>query len=144
MEYQTWLNIINDLKKGNLNQEKLQKLQEAPINNNINDLLVPKLEELIKIRFEKIIYNITNELGNIFSDYNYLDLILVNLKKDLTYLLAIASLKQIPKEKQEQLKDYLKDKSQQIYDILLNEARNIDYTGMYEITINNNKMKWSE
>lgn len=66
MEYQTWLNIINDLKKGNLNQEKLQKLQEAPINNNINDLLVPKLEELIKIRFEKIIYNITNELGNIF------------------------------------------------------------------------------
>lgn len=144
MEYQTWLNIINDLKKGNLNQEKLQKLQEAPINNNINDLLVPKLEELIKIRFEKIIYNITNELGNIFSDYNYLDLILVNLKKDLTYLLAIASLKQIPKEKQEQLKDYLKDKSQQIYDILLNEARNIDYTGIYEITINNNKMKWSE
>ncbi|HIS17785.1 MAG TPA: hypothetical protein IAC02_04155 [Candidatus Coprovivens excrementavium] len=144
MEYQTWLNIINDLKKGNLNQEKLQKLQEAPINNNINDLLVPKLEELIKTRFEKIIYNITNELGNIFSDYNYLDLILVNLKKDLTYLLAIASLKQIPKEKQEQLKDYLKDKSQQIYDILLNEARNIDYTGMYEITINNNKMKWSE
>lgn len=144
MEYQTWLNIINDLKKGNLNQEKLQKLQEAPINNNINDLLVPKLEELIKIRFEKIIYNITNELGNIFSDYNYLDLILVNLKKDLTYLLAIASLKQIPKEKQEQLKNYLKDKSQQIYDILLNEARNIDYTGMYEITINNNKMKWSE
>lgn len=144
MEYQTWLNIINDLKKGNLNQEKLQKLQEAPINNNINDLLVPKLEELIKIRFEKIIYNITNELGSIFSDYNYLDLILVNLKKDLTYLLAIASLKQIPKEKQEQLKDYLKDKSQQIYDILLNEARNIDYTGMYEITINNNKMKWSE
>lgn len=144
MEYQTWLNIINDLKKGNLNQEKLQKLQEAPINNNINDLLVPKLEELIKTRFEKIIYNITNELGNIFSDYNYLDLILVNLKKDLTYLLAIASLKQISKEKQEQLKDYLKDKSQQIYDILLNEARNIDYTGMYEITINNNKMKWSE
>lgn len=144
MEYQTWLNIINDLKKGNLNQEKLQKLQEAPINNNINDLLVPKLEELIKTRFEKIIYNITNELGNIFSDYNYLDLILVNLKKDLTYLIAIASLKQIPKEKQEQLKDYLKDKSQQIYDILLNEARNIDYTGMYEITINNNKMKWSE
>lgn len=144
MEYQTWLNIINDLKKGNLNQEKLQKLQEAPINNNINDLLVPKLEELIKTRFEKIIYNITNELGNIFSDYNYLDLILVNLKKDLTYLLAIASLKQIPKEKQEQLKDYLKDKSQQIYDILLNEARNIDYTGIYEITINNNKMKWSE
>lgn len=144
MEYQTWLNIINDLKKGNLNQEKLQKLQEAPINNNINDLLVPKLEELIKTRFEKIIYNITNELGNIFFDYNYLDLILVNLKKDLTYLLAIASLKQIPKEKQEQLKDYLKDKSQQIYDILLNEARNIDYTGMYEITINNNKMKWSE
>lgn len=144
MDYQEWLNIINELKNGSLNEEKLRILKETPINNNINYLIVPKLEELINYRFEKIIYNITNDLSNIFADHNYLDLILVNLRKDISYLLALASLKQIPEEKQIQLNNYLKDKTQQVYDILLNEARAIDYTGVYEITINNNKMNWSE
>lgn len=144
MDYQTWLNIIDKIKSGNNSEELLNTLKNAPINNNINELIIPKVEELIKTRFEKRIITITNDLDNIFNDSNYLDLILVNLKKEITFLLEICNLKQLDEDTKNNLKLYLVNKTEQVYDILLKEAKRIDYTGIYEMTIKNNKMKWSK
>lgn len=144
MEYQTWISIIEKLKNGTIDIGKLNQLKEAPINNNINDLLIPKLEELINYRFEKIVRKITSELVDIFNDVNYLDITLVNLKKELNFLIEIINLKQINPDKQKELKKNLINNTNQIYDILIKEAKRIDYTGVFEITISNNKIKWSD
>lgn len=144
MDYETWLKIINTLQNGNLDNEKLRQLQEAPINENINDRIIVKLEELIKRRLEISVQKITQDLENIFSDVNYLDLVLVHFKKELQYIEELINLKQIPEEKKQEIYTDLKEKTSQIYDILLREANRIDRTGMYAMTVENNRRKWSK
>lgn len=144
MDYETWLNNINALKNGNLDNERLIKLQEAPLNGNINERIIPKLEEMIQNRFEIAVNKITQNLGDIFSDVNYLDLVLVNFKKELQYIEQVINLKQIPLEKQKDITKDITEKTNQIYEILLREANKIDQSGIYAMTIENNKMKWSK
>ncbi len=144
MTYEEWLEIINYLKNGSHDQDKLKKLQQEPINNNINNLLIPKLKELIKSRFDYSIQKIINELDFIFSDVNYLDLSLLTFKKDLRYIKELTELKQLPKEEQDVLKDYINNQTESAYNILKKEADRHDYTGVLSITIDNNRFKWSE
>ena len=59
-------------------------------------------------------------------------------------MLEICNLKQLDEDTKNNLKLYLVNKTEQVYDILLKEAKRIDYTGIYEMTIKNNKMKWSK
>jgi len=144
MTYEEWLAKIDLLKNNSLNQEILTTMQNTPINPNINDNIVFRLEKLINERFELSVNKITNNLTDIFSDSNYLDLILLNFKKELIYINNLIKLKQIPIEKQKTLLAEMQTKSDKIYDILTREANSIDPTGIYSMTIKNNKVKWSE
>ncbi len=144
MNYETWLEYIDILNKGQIDNKTLEILKNEEINSNINNLLLPKLEKLIKNRFEISISKIINNLGEIFSDINYLDLILVNFKKEINFILELINLKQINPLKKEELTKILKEKTNKTYDILLEKALNIDSKGIFYQIIINNRFKWSD
>lgn len=144
MTYEEWLNIIEKLKTSNINLEKLNIIKNTEINNNINDLLIPKIELLIRERFNKHINKIIKDLSNIFQDINYLDLTLLNFQKELKFLTELSTIKQLPNQKQNELKEMLKNESTKVFDILNNEATIVDHTGALTSVINNYRTKWSE
>ena len=142
MTYEEWLNLIEELKTGNNNIEKLNKIKSAEINTNFNDLLEPKLEKLIKERFNTYITKIINDLGNIFYDMNYLDLVLLNYQKEIRFLIELSSIKQLSSSKQFELTQMIKNESNKVFDILNKEAMISDYTGALTSIINNYRIKW--
>lgn len=144
MQYEEWLNAIEELKGSSTNIDILKKMQNAEVNPSFNNMLVPKLEELIKFKFNNSINKIIKSLGEIFSDINYLDLSLLNLKKEINYIIELTKLNQLPPETQTELNNILKTETSKVYDILCKEADKIDYTGGTSIIIKNNRIKWSE
>ena len=96
MSYEEWLNVIESLKNTNTNQEILNKLKKEPLNTNLEYLLSPKLEELLETKFTLSINKIVKELEYIFTDVNYLDLALLNFKKEINYLLELVRINQVP------------------------------------------------
>lgn len=144
MQYEEWLNILEELKTSSTNIDTLKRMQNADVNPNFNNMLVPKLEELIRTKFNYSIEKIIKNLGDIFSDINYLDLTLLNFKKEINYVIELSKLKQLPPEKQIEIQIVLKTETNKVYDILCTEADKIDYTGGTSIIIKNNRIKWSE
>lgn len=144
MTYEEWLNIIEQLNTTNTNQDLLNKLKQEPINNNLSSMIVPKLVNLIKNRFDLSVNKIIKELEYIFEDINYLDLSLLNFKKEIKYLLELINLQHIPKDIKNTSIERLKQDTTKVYDILINEADKYDYTGVASMTIKNNMIKWSE
>ena len=143
MTYEEWLNIIDELKKTN-NVEQINILKNTHINENLSHMIETKLSNLVKEKFEKSISKIIRELPTIFSDVNYLDLTLINLKKEINFIKEIIQLKQISISEQNNLLNLIKEQTENTYNILLKEANQTDQTGIYTITINNNRIKWSE
>lgn len=144
MTYEEWLDTIESLKNTNTNQELLNKLKKEPLNTNLEELLRPKLNELIDTRYNLSVNKIIRDLDFIFSDINYLDLALLNFKKEINYLLELARINQMPIDIQvNQTKD-IKENTIKVYDILLKEADKYDYTGISSLTIKNNMIKWSD
>lgn len=144
MTYEEWLNIIESLKNTNTNKEILDKLKQEPLNENLMDILRPKLESLIITRYELSVNKIVKELELIFSDVNYLDLSLLNFKKEINYLLELIRIKQIPLDIQVNQTLKIKEDTEEVYKILIKEADKYDYTGVFSLTIKNNMIKWSE
>ena len=144
MTYEEWLNIIESLKNTNTNQEILKRLQNEPQNTNISDILRPKLEKLITDRFELSVNKIVKEIEFIFSDVNYLDLALLNFKKEINYLLELIRIQQVPIDIQVNKTKEIKEDTKKVYEILIKEADKYDYTGAFSLTIKNNMIKWSE
>lgn len=144
MSYEEWLASIEKLTNTNINQDLLKKLKNEPVNTNLKDLILPKLLKLIQDRFNLSVNKITNELDLIFTDVNYLDLSLLNFKKEMNYLLELIKINQIPEDIQLSRITKLKEDTEKVYDILTKEADRYDYTGVFSITIKNSKIKWSE
>lgn len=144
MTYEEWLITIENLKNTNINQELLDKIKNTDINENINNMLIPKITSMLKYRFDESVNKITRDIYQIFSDHNYLDLALLNFKKELKYLIELTNIKQLPNDIKEQLINKFKTDTEKVYNILLNKANTEDYTGILSMTINNNRIKWSE
>lgn len=144
MTYEEWLNTIEKLTSANNNQELLNKLKQEPINTNLQDRILPKLLRLIQNRFDLSVNKIINELEFLFSDVNYLDLSLLNYKKEMNYLLELIKINQIPQDIQQERINKLKEDTDKVYNILIKEADRYDYTGVFSMTIKNNMIKWSE
>ena len=144
MTYEQWLQIIEELNKTSTNKDLLEKLKNEEINPNINEMIHPKLSSAIKNRFTNSINKIINNLELIFTDKNYLDLKLLNFKKELNYLIELTKLKQIPDEIKLDLFSTIVSEGNNVYNILEREADKIDYTGVYSSIIRNNRIKWSE
>lgn len=143
MNYEQWLNFIEELKI-NITSEKIKTIQNIEYNENIQGILEPKLINLVKEKFQNIISKIIKELPLIFSDINYLELNLINFKKQITQLLELIKIKQFSINNQTKLIEMIKTESNNIYDILMKESNKNDPTGIFSMTINNNKIKWSE
>lgn len=144
MTYEEWLNVIESLKNTNTNKEILDKLKKEPLNNNLYDLLSPKLESLIIERYQLSVNKIVQNLESIFTDVNYLDLSLLNFKKEIKYLLDLIDIKQMPLDIKVNQTLKIKEDTEEVYKILIKEADKIDYTGVFSLTIKNNMIKWSE
>ena len=144
MTYEEWLSTIDSLRNTNTNQELLKKLKNEPYNANLSTLLEPKLLELFSDRFDLSVNKIIKELDIIFSDNNYLDLAMLNFKKEIEYLLQLVRINQIPIQKQVEETVKIEDDVKQIYEALLKKADSFDYTGISSLTIKNNMIKWSE
>ena len=144
MTYEEWLTIIDEIKTPTLNTQKLDLLKNTPINPNINDLIIPKLEDAINTRFSNAVKKIINNLDEIFYDKDMLDLEMVNFKKEIKYIMELISLKQLPELTQNVLKANIKGETNKVYEILKKEANQIDYTGIFASIIDNNRIKWSE
>lgn len=144
MTYEEWLSTIEQLNTTNTNQDLLNKLKQEPVNNNLSSMIVPKLVKLINNRFELSVNKIIKELEYIFTDINYLDLSLLNFKKEIKYLLELINLQHIPEDIKQNSSNKLKQDTNKVYDILIKEADKYDYTGVASMTIKNNMIKWSE
>lgn len=144
MTYEEYLNLFNDLKKYQLKEDLLTKLKTMPINENLKDQLIPKYQELITYKFTESITKIKNNLSFIFSDVNYLDLTLVNFKKEIRYLEAMLNIKLLDEETKNNLYKEIKTKTADIYAILIKEANREDPEGLLALTIKNNEIKWSD
>ena len=144
MTYEEWLSTIEQLNTTNTNQDLLNKLKQEPVNNNLSSMIVPKLVKLINNRFELSVNKIIKELEYIFTDINYLDLSLLNFKKEIKYLLELINLQHIPEDIKQNSSNKLKQDTNKVYDILIKEADKYDYTGEASMTIKNNMIKWSE
>lgn len=144
MTYEEWLNKIDKLKNTSIDNETLNTMKNTELNTNLADMIEPKLISLVLNKFEQSVAKVIKELPNMFIDVNYLDLALIDFKKEINFIKEIISLKQISAPEQEKLNNKLQEEINNVYEILTREANNIDQTGIYAITINNNKLKWSE
>ena len=82
MTYYEWLDLIELVKNHNRNIDYLNKMKESIQNSNINELLEPKLIELVTEKTTKALKRILNNLNEIFKNPNSLTLSIRNLEKD--------------------------------------------------------------
>ena len=143
MTYNEWLDCIEELKNSN-NYLILDKLEKEDVNENINSMLEPKLLELIDYKFRSGVSNIVVNLKDMYSDQYYMDLLLLNFKKDIIFIKKLLRLKQISNESSLELENKLKDDLEDSYKILEEESVKVDDTGNLLMIIRNNKIKWSD
>lgn len=144
MSYEEYINLLNDIKTFDTNLEKLEILKKTPVNPNIKELLIPKIIDLIKYKFQKTISKIKDNLDELFDDINYLDLSLVNFKKEINYIIDLIDNPIINEKDQEELLKMVYNDTDKVYDILIKEADNIDRNGTISIVIKNNRIKWRQ
>lgn len=143
MRYEEWIDLLKEIEKSN-KEEILKKMLEAEYNENIHEMLEPKIADMIANKFQNAINKIVNHLDEIFYDVNNLDIYLVNYRKDVNYIERLINVKQLSSEKQQELKKMLREETKNVYDILVREANREDPTGLYALTIKNNQIKWSD
>jgi hypothetical protein len=143
MTYNEWLSCIEELKKSN-NYMILDKLSKENVNINLSYMLEPKLIDLIYYRFKSSITSIITNLRDMYSDQYYLDLILLNFRKDIEFIKKIMKLKQISEEEYSRLNNDLRRELNESYKLLEEEAVSVDDTGNLLMIIRNNRIKWSE
>jgi hypothetical protein len=144
MTYQQWLENIKLLEGRGINIQVLELLEHQEPNSVIEEMLTPKLEELITKRTNYSITEIIHNLEIIFSDINELDYNLVKFKKEIGFIIRLIKLKQIPYAIQSQILKKFKTDIDEVYKILKQEADMVDYTGSFSQIIKNNEYKWSE
>ena len=144
MTYQSWLENIKLLEGRGINLQVLELLEQQAPNPVIEEMLTPKLEELITKRTNQSITAIIQNLEIIFSDINELDYNLVKFKKEIGFIIRLIKLKQIPYIIQNQIFKQFKTDIDEVYKILKQEADIADYTGSFSQIIKNNEYKWSE
>lgn len=144
MTYQSWLENIKLLEGRGINLQVLELLEQQEPNPVIEEMLTPKLEELITKRTNQSITAIIKNLEIIFSDINELDYNLVKFKKEIGFIIRLIKLKQIPYIIQTQILKQFKTDIDEVYKILKQEADIVDYTGSFSQIIKNNEYKWSE
>ena len=144
MTYQQWLENIKLLEGRGINIQVLELLEQQEPNTVIEEMLTPKLEELITKRTNYSITEIIQNLEIIFSDINELDYNLVKFKKEIGFIIRLIKLKQIPYAIQSQIFKKFKTDIDEVYKILKQEADMVDYTGSFSQIIKNNEYKWSE
>lgn len=144
MNYQEWLDNIQKLEQNQNDIKILEKLEKEEINNDIQEMLTPKLQLLITNKTNYIISNLIKEIEIMYSDINQLDYSLVKFKKDVGFIYRLINLKQIPTNEQDYIKKKFKEDIKETYNILKKEADIIDYTGAFSQTITNNEYKWSD
>lgn len=144
MTYQSWLENIKLLEGRGINLQVLELLEQQEPNPVIEEMLTPKLEELITKRTNQSITAIIQNLEIIFSDINELDYNLVKFKKEIGFIIRLIKLKQIPYIIQTQILKQFKTDIDEVYKILKQEADIVDYTGSFSQIIKNNEYKWSE
>ena len=142
MTYEEWVNNLEILSKKN-DEEIKTKLINEEVNPNYIGMLKPKVEELIKSKLTKSINDIINNLEFMVLDINNMDISLIDFKKKIMFIEDLLKIKVFNKEEYEDLYDLVKTKTDDVYDILSDEARVIDQYGIFEITIKNNRIKWS-
>ncbi|MBQ2639464.1 MAG: hypothetical protein IJF92_01730 [Bacilli bacterium] len=142
MSYEEWIECINILKNSNNEDIKNKLLDEY--NDNLKDMLIPKLIDLIKYKFNLSVQNILNNLDNIFSDNNILDMSLVRFRKEVLFIYSLTDIKEFTENNKNGLKDMVKRESKEVYDILIKESNKVDPTGILNMTIKNNVIKWSD
>lgn len=144
MTYQSWLENIKLLENHGINIQVLELLESQTPNPTIEEMLTPKLIDLISKRTNNTITEIIQNLETIFSDINELDYNLVKFKKEISFIVRIIKLKQIPYIHQTRILKEMKTDIDEVYKILKKEADMIDYTGSFAQVIKNNEYKWSE
>lgn len=143
MQYNEWLELIKRLSNTSSISDKEIFINEKE-NNNIKDLLIPKIYELIKYKFDKAINKIISNINNMYYDVNYLDLNLVIFKKEVLFIYDLIFNNQLTDIDKEKLTNMLKSETNKVYDILINKSYEFDQTGIYKMSINNNRIKWSD
>ena len=138
MTYQQWLENIKLLEGRGINIQVLELLEQQEPNSVIEEMLTPKLEELITKRTNYSITEIIQNLEIIFSDINELDYNLVKFKKEIGFIIRLIKLKQIPYAIQSQIFKKFKTDIDEVYKILKQEADMVDYTGSFSQIIKNN------
>ena len=142
MSYEEWIECINILRESNNEDIKNKLLNEY--NDNLKEMLIPKLIDLVKEKFSIAVSKILDNLDEVFNDNNILDMYLVKFKKDVIFDYKLIDMKEIPDEVKKILKDTLKKDTKEVYDILIKEADKDDPTGVLKITIKNNAIKWGD
>ena len=139
MNYNDWLDLINQVEKSNRNTIYLQKMEDADNNININEMLQPKLIDLITNKLAKAIRRIVNNINETFRNPNTLELTIINFDKDIQYILKICNLKQIDNDVKSKLITTVNDEANKVYDILIEKSLEVDRTGMYKTIIEKKK-----
>ena len=142
MNYEEWIECINKLKKSNNEDIKNKLLNEY--NDNLKDMLIPKLIDLIKEKFGTAVKKIMDNLDDIYSDNNMLDMHLVKFRKDVIFDYKLTDMKELPDNVKDGLRDMIKKETKKVYDAITKEANIIDPTGILNMTIKNNVIKWGD
>lgn len=139
MTYNEWLETIELVEKSNRNHIYLQKMISAPNNENINELLKPKLVDLITNKLKKAIKRIIHNLRDTFHNSNTLEFTISNFEKELEYIYSICNLPEIDQNTRNEIMVAIKEQRDRVYEILINKSLEIDRTGMYKIIIEKKK-----
>ena len=140
MTYEEWVNNIEIIEKTN-NEMILKQLENEMINDAINHNISEKLKQMIDKKFKNINNKVIAALDG-FYDENEVDITMVNLKKEFKYLMRICNLKQI--ENRDLVIEEIKNGINEIYNILEEKTLGFDDSGMINLIIKNNRIKWSE
>ena len=143
MNYEEYIDNIEVLKTSSDLIIK-DKLLNSNTDKSLIPMIEPKIEILIKTKFQDSINKMINNLEIIFSDNYALDQYLVNFKKEILFIYDLTNINELTENKKNELKKMIKDETEKVYDILITKSNQIDLSGSLSIIIKNNKIKWGD
>lgn len=111
---------------------------------NVLYRFIDHITDLIRTRLNKSIDDFISKIKTIGSDENLFSLEILEIKKEVNYVISIAKNVNIPEENKNKLKETITNFANEVEEILENNARRIDTTGKLLTIVKNHQLNKME
>lgn len=144
--YYEMIDYIEKMKTSPRDEKKINFLSSHKIYTPGNVLyrFIDHIVDLIRTRLNKALDNFILKIKTIGKDENLFSLEILEIKKEINYVVSIAKSVNIPEENRHKLKETIMNFANEVEEILENNAKRIDQTGKFLSIVKSHKLNKME